>query len=345
MTSSTGCRSDSRPTTPRRPSRTLPWRRSSAVVVGRSGSAPAADRRPAVSGKRRTTSSAAGPARRASSASSTAWKRGRSARMIAPYGSSNPGRNARPRITAKGSSRPATRRPSSATKRETPTPPRPSRRTVVATPSDAASSAGASRTNAASRPTNRALLIVAGMSGILGVPTTDSGRKTRSGAGAGREERGQHVVVDIAVEAGRRGVAGDLAEGHLVEPGLAAGRAEDRPGADRSFGQLELVGRRRLFVTALLAEDGEGERRRDRGRRADEHREHRDRRRLPDAEGLQRAREGAPAGPAGHETMTAVRGLAGSSGAIRPGHGGAARRPGAREAVDIGSQGVAGAAG
>src|SRR5436190_11440645 len=241
MTSSTGCRSDSRPTTPRRPSRTLPWRRSSAVVVGRSGSAPAADRRPAVSGKRRTTSSAAGPARRASSASSTAWKRGRSARMIAPYGSSNPGRNARPRITAKGSSRPATRRPSSATKRETPTPPRPSRRTVVATPSDAASSAGASRTNAASRPTNRALLIVAGMSGILGVPTTGSGRKTRSGAGAGREERGQHIVIDIAVEAGRRGVADDLAEGHLVEPALAAVRAENQPVRARSFDQLDLV--------------------------------------------------------------------------------------------------------
>ena len=40
----------------------------------------------------------------------------------------------------------------------------------MASPSGAASRAGASRTNAASRPTNRALFIVAGMAGILGAP-------------------------------------------------------------------------------------------------------------------------------------------------------------------------------
>ena len=110
------------------------------------------------------------PARRGrtSSASSMSRKTGRRARTIGPYGSSAPGPVGSAADHGERLVRPPTRRATSSTNRLTPTPPGPSISTAVASPPDAASRAGASRMNAASRPTNRALSIVAGMSRILG---------------------------------------------------------------------------------------------------------------------------------------------------------------------------------
>ena len=65
-----------------------------------------------------------------------------------------------------------------------------------------------------------------------------------SGAGAGREEGGQDVVVDVGGPAlgRRRGlVPDDLAEGHLVEPALAAVRAEHLPVGAGPLEELDLV--------------------------------------------------------------------------------------------------------
>src|SRR5436190_3492243 len=151
-----------------------------------------------------------------------------------------------------GSLRDPTRRATSVTNRVTPTPPGPSMSTAVVSPLAAISRAGASLMNSASRPTNRALSLVAGMPAILGAAPDPRPARTdqvvlpcKKGLGARslREEGGQDVVVDVRRPGGARGriVADDVAQGHLVEPALASIRTEDEPVGPGTLQQLDLV--------------------------------------------------------------------------------------------------------
>ena len=165
--SSTGRSSPSRPRIPRIPSSVRAWRRSGTVMVARAGSRPSGASRPASSGMRRTASSEAGPVTRPSASSSRSHSALRSASSTGAYGVSGP-REAEPRSTVIGSASSPIRRSASFKKRVTPIPAVPETRSVPARPSAAPPRTVARRVNAASRPTNRALAMPAGMSAILG---------------------------------------------------------------------------------------------------------------------------------------------------------------------------------
>src|SRR3954453_15068834 len=62
----------------------------------------------------------------------------------------------------------------------------------------------------------------------------------RSGARAGRQERGQDVLVDLAGVARSR-VGHERADRHLVDPALLAVRAQDEPVGTRTLDELDLV--------------------------------------------------------------------------------------------------------
>ena len=192
MTSAIGRRSPIRIRTPRIPSSSRAWRRSGEVTVRRSGSVPVRASRVWSSGTSRRPSSIPGPSSSTSSSSVAARSVGRIARRIGAYGSSVPAGTARPRSTVNGSARAESRVIASVRKRLAPMPPVPSIRTVVGTPPMAASSAGAIRANADSRPTNFALVNPAGMDPILGarpMATTPCRGRNRRGQARARAAR------------------------------------------------------------------------------------------------------------------------------------------------------------